>query len=478
MKTQSTIRLGLIAALAASALAATALAVPASAATSTQATTYSTGGSNAAANVVPALPDGVTFTKVSAGTTQTLYLRSDGQVVGAGTNTAHSLDIPELPAGVTYVDVDGTGDVTILVRSDGKIVYASDPYAQKLAVPELPAGVTYKKVFSSGTNVVAIRSDRKAVYFPVYWDDRFLTPEVTTPTPTATPTETPTATPTTTPTAVPTATPVANPAAVYYEKATTDSDYTTASVSSTGYFLLMHADGRVKSVDIRATKTGTLAAAVVPKVPKGMRYLAIDASTVAVYVRSDGEAVTAGTTSKGSIKIPALPKGVSYKQANAGDYTIALIRSDGFAVIAGYSDAAGVTPTLTKIAKGYRYTALSNNASHLVIQTEKLASNVKVQTSISKVTRPTTVKHGETATYKVKVFSTAATRGGQVKITYKGKTIGTGVVGAGAVATVVISTDSMPTKARNKVGIAYLGIGNAKKSTSGTKYVGYIRTKK
>lgn len=477
MKTQSTIKLGMIAALAASALAATALAVPASAAESTQATTYSTGGSNAAANVVPALPAGVTFTKVSAGTTQTLYLRSDGQVVGAGANTAHSLDIPALPAGVTYVDVDATGDVTVLVRSDGKIVYASDPYTEKLAVPELPAGVTYKKVFSSGSIIAAIRSDRKVVYFPVYWDDRFLTP--TTPAPTATPTVVPTETPTATPTAVPTAAPVANPAAVYYERVTADSDYTTAAVSPTGYMLLMHADGRVKSVDIRTTKTGTLAATVVPKLPKGMRYLDIDASTVAVYVRSDGEAVTAGTTSKGTIAIPKLPKGISYKSADVGDYTVALVRSDGHAVIAGYSDNAGVTPTLTKISKGNRYTALSNNASHLVIQTEKLASNVKVQTSITKVVRPSTVKQGTTATYKVKVFSVAATRGGQVKVTYKGKTIGTGVVGNGAVATITVSTDDMPkSKKRNKVGISFLGIGNAKKSTSGTKFVGYINTKK
>jgi hypothetical protein len=462
MQTSSRISLGIIAALAASALAGGAIIAPASAADSTDYVVYNTGGTNAAANIAPALPAGLSWTKVSAGTTQTLYLRSDGQVFGAGANTNHSLDIPALPSGVTYVDVDGTGDVTVLVRSDGQLVYASDPYAKPLYVPELPAGVTYKKVFSGGTSVTALRSDGKAVMFTVYFDDRFIEP-----TSTATPSPTPTATPT----------PVVNPAAVYTERVTTDSDYIDAATSGSNYAILLHATGKAKFVDLRATKTPALATAKVPTLPAGMRYTAIDASSVAVYVRSDGKVITAGTTPKGTIAIPATPVGVTYVDADAGDYSISLLLSNGNAAVVGYSDAIGVTPTIPKLAKGYKFAAISNNASHGTFVVSKLLPGQTVQTSISSVKRPTIVVHGSTATYTVKVFSMAATRGGQIKITYKNKVIGTGVIGDGAKATIQVSTDLMPKKARNKVGIAYMGIGNAGKSTSATKYVGYIRTK-
>jgi hypothetical protein len=454
---------------------------------------YSTGGTNAAANIVPALPAGVIYTKVSAGTTQTLYLRSDGKVVGAGANTNHSLDIPELPAGTTYVDVDGTGDITVLVRSDGQIVFASKPYAKDLYAPTLPAGVKYTKVFSGGSSITALRSDGRAVMFKTYFDDRFLEPVVTTPTPTPTatatatpvptdtatpvPTETATPVPTTTPSPAVTAAPVANPTPVYWERVTTDADYVDAAVSGSDYALLLHATGKAKAVDLRSIKTPALAAVKVPKLPAGMRYTAIDASTVAAYVRSDGKIVTAGATAKGVIAIPATPKGVGYTDVEVGDYSLTGLLSNGNAVIAGYSDASGITPALPKLSKGTRFVGISNNASHAVFRTSKLLTGQKVQTSISKVTRPTIVVHGTTATYKVKVFSMAATKGGQVKVTYKGKTIGTGVVGAGAVATIQVSTATMPTKARNKVGIAFMGIGNSGKSTSATKYVGYIRTK-
>ena len=468
MQTQSRLRLGIVAALAASALTGGVMIAPANAADSTDYTVYSTGGTNAAANVAPALPAGLSWTKVSAGTTQTLYLRSDGQVFGTGANTNHSLDIPALPAGVTYVDVDGTGDVTVLVRSDGQIVYASNPYAKPLYVPALPTGVTYKKVFSGGTSITALRSDGRAVMFKVYFDDRYVDP---TPAPTADPTATPSPTPTAT------ATPVVNPAAVYTERVTADADYIDAATSGSDYALLLHATGKAKFVDLRVTKTPALGTAKVPTLPAGMRYTAIDAASVAVYVRSDGKVITAGATPKGTISIPATPVGVTYVDADAGDYSVSLLLSNGNSAVVGYSDTIGVTPTVPKIAKGYKFSAISNNASHATFVVSKLLAGQTVQTSISSVKRPTIVVHGTSATYTVKVFSMAATRGGQIKITYKNKVIGTGVIGDGAKATIQVSTALMPKKARNKVGIAFMGIGNAGKSTSATKYVGYIRTK-
>ncbi|CAN5272205.1 hypothetical protein BH11ACT2_BH11ACT2_09850 [soil metagenome] len=457
------VRSGIFAASTAAALIVSALASPAHAATAPAGAVYSTGGSNAAANVVPALPAGVTYTKVSAGTTQTLYLRSDGQVVGAGSNTAHSLDIPALPAGVTYTDVDATGDVTVLVRSDGKIVFASDPYAKPLHVPELPAGVSYTKVFSGGTSVTALRSDGKAVMFATYYDDRFLDP---TP-PTSTPAPTATSDPA----------PVANPTPVYWERTTTDSDYVSAATSASDYVLLMHATGKVKAVDIRASRAIPIPQITVPKLPAGMRYESLDAGSVAAYVRSDGVALVDGVTNKGAIAVPKAPKGITYKQVSVGDYSIALLRSDGQVVVSGYPDSAGVKPTVPTMTKGWRYTAISDNASHLALRATQLQAGESVQTSISYVHRPTTVVRGSVVTYTVKLFSMAATRGGTVTVTYKDKVIGSGVVGAGAVATIHVSTTSMPKHARNKVGVQFLGTAQAKKSSGSTRYVGYIRTK-
>ncbi|MFT4124158.1 MAG: hypothetical protein QM635_10025 [Microbacteriaceae bacterium] len=434
-------RMAVIAGIAAVAVIVTGLtATSASAATTGY---YVTGASTGDQATPPTLPDGVTYTKVSTGTTQTLWLRSDGQVVGAGTDTNGSLDIPTLPDGVTYTDVDATGDVTVLLRSDGQIVYASDPYSEPLHVPDLPDGVTYTAIASGGTAVTALRSDGHAVIFSVYYDDRSTS---TSP--------------------------------VYWERVTTSSDYVQASTYGSQYVLLLHSTGKVKGVDIRTSKSTVLPQITVPKLPSGMSYDYVEASSQAYFIRSDGALITAGTTSKGTISAPSIARGLGWSAVSAGEYSAVLLRSDGRAFVVGYTDTSGVIPTVPSVGKGVTVTSISESASTAGFITTPIPSGSTVITSITKVKRPTHVTWGKTATYVVKVFSMASPVGGVVKVTYKGTIIGTGIVGSNSKATVVIDSSYFPKHARNKVGVSFLGYGQAKKSNSDTKYIGYIHTRK
>jgi len=71
---------------------------------------------------IPALPPGVTYTRVATGGSHTVLLRSDGSVVGVGANDFGQLNLPELPEGVTYVNIGAGYNHTVLLRSDGVVV--------------------------------------------------------------------------------------------------------------------------------------------------------------------------------------------------------------------------------------------------------------------------------------------------------------------------------------------------------------------
>jgi len=87
---------------------------------------------------IPALPPGVTYTRVATGGSHTVLLRSDGIVVGVGSNDFGQLNLPELPEGVTYVNIGAGYNHTVLLRSDGVVVRPA-PRRASPAAPSSPS---------------------------------------------------------------------------------------------------------------------------------------------------------------------------------------------------------------------------------------------------------------------------------------------------------------------------------------------------
>jgi hypothetical protein len=215
----------------------------------------------------------------------------------------------------------------------------------------------------------------------------------------------------------------------------------------------------------------------VPKLPKGATYVNVGSNaTSSIFIRSDGVVKVSGdaTIVQGIARIPT---GTRYTDVSVGTDHAAFVLSNGDAVISGADiDGAG---TLVKpaILKGNRFIDVEAGGDATVFTAQKLTANIKVQTTITRTTLPTSVTKGKTATIRVKVYSMARTLGGTVKITYKNKVIGTGIVADGAIATVIVKTSAMKKATANKIGISFQGIGNAKKSLSNTRVVLHLTTK-
>lgn len=131
---------------------------------------------------VPALPAGLTYVEVAAGSLHALARRSDGSVVAWGDNTYGQRDVPALPAGLSYVQISAGGwndEVTdwslwgsytathpshsVALRSDGVVVaWGSNSHGQT-SVPPLPSGLEYVEVSAGSDHVVARRSDGSVV---------------------------------------------------------------------------------------------------------------------------------------------------------------------------------------------------------------------------------------------------------------------------------------------------------------------------
>ena len=71
---------------------------------------------------IPPLPDGMTYTQVSAGHFHTVLLRSDGVAVACRTIFFGQCDIPRLEDGMTYTQVSAGQKYSVLLRSDGVAV--------------------------------------------------------------------------------------------------------------------------------------------------------------------------------------------------------------------------------------------------------------------------------------------------------------------------------------------------------------------
>jgi len=107
----------------------------------------------------PALPPGLTYTKIAAGPEHDLALRSDGELIAWGRNDFGQCAVPPLPGGVVYVDMAGGDLHTLALRSDGEVVAFGLNSAGQCDVPALPPGQRYEEIGASELESIARRTD-------------------------------------------------------------------------------------------------------------------------------------------------------------------------------------------------------------------------------------------------------------------------------------------------------------------------------
>jgi len=108
---------------------------------------------------VPALPVGLTYVEVAAGSSYTVARRSDGSFVAWGDNVVGQCNVPVLSSGPTYVEIAAGGAHTVARRSDGFVVaWGWNPYGQ-CNVPALQGGLTYVEFAAGWSHTVARSSD-------------------------------------------------------------------------------------------------------------------------------------------------------------------------------------------------------------------------------------------------------------------------------------------------------------------------------
>jgi len=108
---------------------------------------------------IPALPVGVTYTGMAAGTYSALLLRSDGQLVGIGLNWGGMLNVPALPPGVVFTKVSAMHELVVGLLSDGTVVAWGENDYGPVTPPPLPAGMSYVDVAAGVYHALALRSD-------------------------------------------------------------------------------------------------------------------------------------------------------------------------------------------------------------------------------------------------------------------------------------------------------------------------------
>ena len=80
---------------------------------------------------MPALPSGLSYVAIAAGTAHTVARRSDGSVVTWGDNSLGQCNVPALPSGLSYVEIAAGIYHTVARRSDGSIVaWGDNQYGQ------------------------------------------------------------------------------------------------------------------------------------------------------------------------------------------------------------------------------------------------------------------------------------------------------------------------------------------------------------
>jgi alpha-tubulin suppressor-like RCC1 family protein len=242
---------------------------------------------------VPALPNGITYVEVDAGSHfYSVARRSDGQVVAWGDNSAGQCNVQALPPGLTYVEVAAGERHVLARRNDGSVVaWGNNSYGQ-CNVPVLPPGLAYVEVAASWRHSVARRSDGSVVAWGSNAAGQCNVP------------------------ALP-------PGLTYVEVA--------AGYECT---LARRSDGSVVGWG-----DNSFGQCNVPALPSGLSYAAIfagaDYTPGVSYLhsntlarRSDGALIVWGDTSSGQADVPAVPPGMQMQELAAGGlFTIANVGS-------------------------------------------------------------------------------------------------------------------------------------------------------
>lgn len=108
----------------------------------------------------PVPPAGMTYTKVMAGSSHAVALRSDGRAIAWGSNNFGQCAVPPLPPGMTYTGGEVVTNSTALLRSDGTIVQFGQ---SQYAVPALPQGMRYEQLSRDDQGLMLLRSDGEVV---------------------------------------------------------------------------------------------------------------------------------------------------------------------------------------------------------------------------------------------------------------------------------------------------------------------------
>jgi len=109
---------------------------------------------------VPVLPSGMRYELLTAGNSHSLALRSDGAVVAWGSNFNGQCNVPALPSGMRYQAVAAGLFHSLALRSDGAVVAWGDNYVGKCNVPPLPSiGLKYEAIGGGWFHSIALRSD-------------------------------------------------------------------------------------------------------------------------------------------------------------------------------------------------------------------------------------------------------------------------------------------------------------------------------
>ncbi|MCA8950433.1 MAG: hypothetical protein KDE27_13085 [Planctomycetes bacterium] len=114
-----------------------------------------------ATTAVPALPPGMSYTAIDAGSSHGVALRSDGRAVTWGSNSHGQLAIPPLPPGLRYVATDSGWARTVLLRSDGQAF--ENGYGMPV-IPPPPPGVHYVEIACHDQATMLRRSDGEVVH--------------------------------------------------------------------------------------------------------------------------------------------------------------------------------------------------------------------------------------------------------------------------------------------------------------------------
>ena len=242
---------------------------------------------------------GQEYTQVSAGTSHTVLLRSDGQAVACGLGLDGRTTIPAAKKGCSYTQVSAGDEHTVLLCSDGTAV----AYGENSGRHSPKEGISYTQVSAGRNCTMLLRSDGTAETCHYRWnrDPRSNIPPL-------------------------------------------DEGVVYTQVSAGHcHAVLLRSDGTAV-----ACGQNFAGQCDIPPLEEGRSYTQVSAGGEhTVLLRDDGRAVACGSNGYGQCDIPVLEETVSYIQVSAGLGGTVLIRSDGSAVACGTNGERKI-PSLPK----------------------------------------------------------------------------------------------------------------------------------